>query len=133
VEKITIMRRVIALIYWIFKTDKKQTTPYFSTGLIVVALIVLPFFFFVFLFDIPISFLHLIDLSNRKLKNWVNTFLWVTPLLFLFFLFNKRSTLNKYRFSDLEIKKGRRKLILGLIILIGLLALSAFRLVIKYR
>ena len=127
------MRRVIALIYWIFKTDKKQTTPYFSTGLIVVALIVLPFFFFVFLFDIPISFLHLIDLSNRKLKNWVNTFLWVTPLLFLFFLFNKRSTLNKYRFSDLEIKKGRRKLILGLIILIGLLALSAFRLVIKYR
>lgn len=125
------MKRKIALIYWIFKTDKKQTTPYFSTGLIVLALLILPFFIVSFSLNLSLSFFQFIELPNKKAQSWINTILCVTPLLLLFFFLYKRKQLEAFEFSNTQIRKGRKLLIATMIILICLLAISAFKLVIE--
>ncbi|MBN8784758.1 MAG: hypothetical protein ABS85_13650 [Sphingobacteriales bacterium SCN 48-20] len=120
------MKRVIALIYWTFKKDSKQTTPYLSTVLIVVLLLIMHFFLVFFAFKLPGTILLPIKIDNKKLEIWTNTLLFFIPVLLLFFFVVREKDLKRYIFLDSEIKKGRRILI-GYFILL-FLALSFFAL-----
>jgi hypothetical protein len=121
------MTRTIALIYWVFKTDKKQTTPYLSTCLLVGLLFIMNAASFMLLINVRSVYLFNI-LASKKFNSWLNTIIITTPILLLFFLLFPKQKLGEHYFSDKQIRYARRNLIISfitsLIILVGLLIKS---------
>lgn len=119
------MKKNIALIYWIFKTDKKQTTPYLSTCLIVTLLFVLNIVTLLLLFGVPLSLSPFYFTKNQKINSWLNTIIAGTFLWIIFGLAFPKSKLEKYEFENNKIVSSRKWLILyvGLSILLMTLSL----------
>lgn len=125
------MKRIIALIYKVFLRDTKQTTPYLSTCLIVCLMLILNFVSIMLIFRIPRGVFVIRFIDVEKLNNWLNTFLFVTPLLLLFTIIFPKKIIEGYEFSDNQIRKGKRSLIIyvliSIIILVSLLVSEGVR------
>lgn len=116
------MNKLIALIYWVFKADKKQTAPYYSTCLMTGLLFIINIASLLLFIGVKsIYFFNLLE--NRRLNGWANTFIIVTSVLLLFTLLFPKKTLDKYKFTDRQLKTGRRNLILFFVISLTILVI----------
>lgn len=125
------MKRIVALIYKIFLRDTKQTTPYLSTCLIVCLMLILNLVSIMLIFKIPRRLFLIRFVDVDKLNNWFNTFLFVTPLVLLFTILFPQKIIKGYEFNDNEIRKGKRNLIIyvliSIITLVSLLIIEGVR------
>ncbi len=115
------MKRIVAFIYHMFNNDAKQTTPYFSTILLTALLIAMHLYLFILIFKIPTYVFRPINFENSKLRGWVNTIVFFTPILISLFCFYTKKKLELYEFNEIQLKSGRKKIILYMIVLLLLL------------
>ncbi|MBN8785427.1 MAG: hypothetical protein J0G98_20415 [Terrimonas ferruginea] len=118
------MNKIVALIYWIFKSEKKQSTPYLSTILALSGIIFLLVCIVFLLFDLPTVYLFPFDVQNPKVRSWINGAFMPTILGLMLLLLFPNKKLKTYQFSSMEIGKGRRMLIVLFFTLVLLLALA---------
>lgn len=112
--------------YSVFKTDKKQDTPYFSTVLFLGLLIVMNCVSVLSFFDVEIP--KVVEYSaSDKLKSWMNTFITGTPILILIFVVFPKRKLEKYAFTEAEVKAGRKNIIIHFIVSLIILLLLLVR------
>lgn len=118
------MKRIIANIYWVFKS-KKSEFPYLATSLTVVGLTFMHLCQIFLILGLPSNILFPFEMQNIVLRRWLNASLVLTPLIILFFLVFKKQALLHYQFDEHEISKGKRIIpiyfIVSVLILLGLL------------
>lgn len=113
--------------YSVFKTDKKQDTPYFSTVLFLGLLIVMNCVSVLIFFDV-VEILNVVEYSaSDKLNSWMNTFITGTPILILIFVVFPKRKLEKYAFTEAEVKAGRKNIIIHFIVSLIILVLLLVR------
>lgn len=121
------MIKYVALMYSVFKTDKKQDTPYFSTVLFLGLLIVMNCVSVLIFFDV-VEILNVVEYSaSDKLNSWMNTFITGTPILILIFVVFPKRKLEKYTFTEAEVKAGRKNIIIHFIVSLIILVLLLVR------
>ncbi len=75
------MKRFVARLYWMIKSEGAKSTPYLSTILLIGLLVVMHLTAILLVFNIPASIFRPVGLENKKLSNWANTILTFTPIL----------------------------------------------------
>jgi len=106
------MTKIIALIYWTFKTDNKQTTPYLSTCLFLGLIFILNIASLMVILKIPRSAFTMTLIDNEKFNSWLNTLITTSPILIGFYVIFPQKKLNKYSFNQGKIKNAKRKLLI---------------------
>lgn len=125
------MRRIISQVYWMFKTDAKQTTPYLSTCLIITLIFVLNVVSLFLLLGLPFTLSPFQFTKNEKINSWVNTILGGTFLWLIFGLLFPKKQLENYEFSNTKIVSTRKWLIIYIAFSILLMSASLIILGIK--
>jgi hypothetical protein len=116
------INRAVALIYWIFKKDFKQTTPYFSTCLITTLMLFVNFTSLLVILNNTNLMLSFKFIENVKLNSWINTIIQGSILWILFFIIFPKNKLELYQFREDQIIAGRKKLISIIILSITLMS-----------
>lgn len=115
------MNRIVALVYWVFKTDKKQDTPYFATCLIVTLLLVINFVSIASVFNLKYHPFAIKFSENQRISDWVNTIIQGSLLWIIFALIFPKKNLEPYGFTEVELKKARNRLIVAIVLSIILM------------
>lgn len=118
------MIKVVAKIYWIFKSNERQTTPYFSTCLILTLIVVINIASLATILNVPFDTASLNFVNNDKINGWVNTILKGTFLWVLFALLFPKKRLEKYEFAPSQLSKAKRILII--VIILSVVVMSLF-------
>lgn len=101
------MKKIIATIYWVY-VNKKNDLPYLSTALTVIGLVFIHVCQIILALKIPARYIFPFRSENQIQERWINAILFLTPLLFLFFLMFKKKTLAETKIADQNIKKGKK-------------------------
>ena len=117
------MIRLIALVYCMFKADKRQDTPYLSTCLIVIILFIMGLTSFAVLFDFNYTTLSVKILKSQKLNRWINSIIQINILCFIFILLFPKKKLEEYEFNNIQLLQVRKILIFIIIISIIIMTL----------
>lgn len=120
------MKKVIAAIYWMYKSNRKTNDiPYIRTLATFVGLTFLHICQVVLIFKIPFKNVFPFELPNPAHQRWLNASLILTPLIGLFLIMVKKKMLDSYSADEKEIKRVRKILpiyfILSLILLLILI------------
>jgi len=121
------MTRTIALIYYVLKNDKNQTTPYLSTCLLSTLLIFINGVSLFVLLNIPPAYLNFEILDNKKLNRWLNSFIIITPIWVTFALLFPKRKLEAYDFPSSQVAKAKKYLIVIIVCSIFLMTLLILR------
>ena len=118
------MKKNLAIFYHNLK-NKGNDIPYVSTLAFFVLSIGLHWFQTVMIFDVPRRVYSPIQLENATSNRWVNSLIFLTPIFIASLLLFKKSSLEDYKFTELDLRNGYRKhciyMILSIALLMGLL------------
>jgi hypothetical protein len=118
------MKKNLAIFYHNLK-NRGNEIPYVLTLAFFVFSLGIHWFQAVIIFDIPQSIYSPIQLDNTRSTRWVNSLVFFTPVFIASLIFFKKSSLEEYKFTVLELRNGYRKLAiymaLSIAILMGLL------------
>jgi amino acid transporter len=90
----------------------------------VVGIISLHIFHIILLLRIPHQYVFPFKLENSAYESWINASIILTPLIFLFLLFFRKTVLESYPVKEEDIKKAKKIIpIYFLISFLGLIAL----------
>lgn len=116
------MDRLISLVYWVLKMDKKQDTPYFSTCLIVTLIFIVNIISLAVIFNFSYDVFAIKFVDNQKVSDWINTIIQGTIIWMIFFFFFPKKKLEEYEFSEGQLKKGRKIMFATIIISLIIMA-----------
>ena len=118
------MKKNLAIFYHNLKNQGNEI-PYVLTLAFFVFSLGIHWFQAVIIFDIPQSIYSPIQLDNTRSTRWVNSLVFFTPVFIASLIFFKKSSLEEYKFTVLELRNGYRKhaiyMALSIAILMGLL------------
>lgn len=117
------MKRIIARYYHALKS-RDADVPYVTTIFLFAFLIILHWFQIVGLFDLPRKFYKPVVLQNPIADRWVNSLIVFTPVIIVSFLVFKKNDLERYKFTNSELKRGyRNTIIYGVVSMLFVFAL----------
>jgi hypothetical protein len=114
------MKKNLAIFYHNLK-NKGNDIPYVLTLAFFVFSLGLHWFQAVMIFDIPQHIYSPIQLENTRSTRWVNSLVFFTPVFIASLLLFKKSSLEEYKFTDLDLRNGYRKHVIYMVLSIALL------------
>ncbi len=121
------MKKIVQKVYWLYKSDKKQTSPYVSTVLTFVGIFFLTFVVILLLLDIPTEYIFPFQTENSILQRWLNGSIYPTFLIIIFVIRYPKSKLEIEQFNNQNLKKIKNWLILFFLIPFILMMLLLIR------
>lgn len=109
------MKKILALFYQNLK-NKGNEIPYILTVGFVMISVVMHFFQLIIVLKLPPDTLTIIKFENLKIQRWLNSVTFLTPVLILILFFIKRSDLEKYEFSENQLRRANTYSILYFIL-----------------
>jgi len=107
------MKKIIAFLYAYF-CFKKLPAPYFRTIMAFIGIIIFPFFLLYAIFPIP-DYLNPFGMSKMPINNYAFGVIFIGILYLIISSFLNKINLNSYSFSEEQLKRGSRKLLIYLI------------------
>lgn len=118
------MKRIIARYYHALK-KRNADVPYATTIMFVAGSMMFHWFQLGALFDIPDKFYGPVTLKNPTADGWVNAFVMGTPMIIISLLIFRKKDLDKYTFTDSELKRGYRNVVIyGVVSMLFMFALA---------
>jgi hypothetical protein len=123
VNKKVFMTRLVALVFWMFKADKKQDTPYFSTCLIITLVIVVNLISIAAVCNFSYNVFYIRFVESIKINDWINTIIQGSIIWMIFFFIFPKKKLELYVFTNSQLIKTRKRLIALIIVSIIVMTL----------
>jgi p-aminobenzoyl-glutamate transporter AbgT len=121
------MRKIVQQVFWMYKSDKKQLTPYTSTVLSFVGISFLIFVSLLLVFDIPVDYVFPFKSENQILNRWVNGSIYPTIFIILFVRIYPKHKLDTNEYNSQSLKKVKNWLILIFFISLLIMTLLLYR------
>ena len=121
------MNKLIQQLYWLYKSDKKQDTPYLSTVLTIVGISFILFVIIVLSMKIPFRYIFPFNPENLILKRWLNGSIYPTIFIFIFLFIYPKSKLEIETYNNQDLKRTRNLFVAIFIVTLIILFFLLFK------